>query len=830
MAAIETTCYHCGDICPDLKISREEKYFCCEGCKTVYEILQENDLCQYYNLEENPGIKIKTPGMGNRFAYLDDAGVQRKLIRYRDEQQTMVMFYVPQIHCASCLWLLENLYRMREGILSSRVDFVNKEVTIGFDEGKISLRQVVELLTSIGYEPSLNLEHLEGKQTKNVNRKLYIQLGVAGFAFGNIMLLSFPEYLGMREAADWTHSQFFGLISIILVLPVFLYSSQSYFTSAWHSLRKRYLNIDIPIALGILVLFGWSVYEIASGMGGGYLDSLAGLVFFLLIGKWYQSKTYSRMSFERDYTSYFPIAITRIEGEEETSVPLTDLQPGDIILVRNQELIPADGVLMSGVARIDYSFVTGESKPVYKRQGDDLFAGGKQTGSAITLQLTKKVSQSYLTQLWSQDAFSKEHDLNLAGIANKLSQYFTPTILVLGLVTFLYWVVAGSLPVAVQALVAVLIVACPCALALASPFTFGNALRMFGRGNFYLKDTHAIERLAAVDTIVFDKTGTLTQSRHRNITFHGKPLTGQEENLVRCLVKQSTHPLSRELYDYLESPAICDISNYNEVEGKGIEAMVGPYLVRIGSRSFLGKDIQAPPEVAPLQTQTWLSINGELRGYFSFENQYRQGLEDVITRLKSQYHLAIISGDNESERERLEHMMGMGLEMRFNQLPQNKLAYIKHLQQQGYNVMMVGDGLNDAGALKQSDFGLTISEDVNNFSPACDAILDAFRFDKLTNYISYSKGAVKVVKAAFAISLMYNAVGLFFAMQGMLSPVIAAILMPVSSLTVVLFSTLATWWLARRHDILMTNVTISNDTGHNLRKGEGITLSKNNAA
>lgn len=833
MAANKQHCYHCGDECPDLKISIEEKYFCCEGCKTVYEILQENDLCQYYNLEENPGIKIKTPKMGNRFAYLDDGGVQKKIIRYKDEKQTLVQFYVPQIHCASCLWLLENLYKMRDGILNSRVDFVNKEVTIGYNEEQINLRQVVELLTSIGYEPSLSLEHLEGKKTKSVNRKLYIQLGVAGFAFGNIMLLSFPEYLGMKDAVDWTHSKFFGLISIILVLPVVLYSSQSYFTSAWHSLRKKYLNIDIPIALGIVVLFGWSVFEIASGWGGGYLDSLAGLVFFLLIGKWYQSKTYSRMSFERDYTSYFPIAVTRIEGKEETSVPLTDLKPGDLIRVRNQELIPADGILRSGIGRIDYSFVTGESKPVYKREGADVFAGGKQTGSAITLELTKKVSQSYLTQLWSQDAFSKKYDLDLEGIANRVSQLFTPVILILAIVTFLFWMFTGTWAVAVQAFVAVLIVACPCALALASPFTFGNALRMFGRSNFYFKDTHAIERLAAVDTIVFDKTGTITQSKHRNISFHGKPLSEQEETLVRCLVKQSTHPLSRELYDFFESPSICEIGNYNEVEGKGIEAMVGPYLVRLGSRSFIASDmkkVQQEEEFAPLQTQSWLSINGELRGYFSFENQYRTGLEEVFNELKKHYHLAIISGDNESERGKLEEMMGLGIDMRFNQLPQNKLAYIQHLQQKGYKVMMVGDGLNDAGALKQSDFGLTISEDVNNFSPACDAILEASRFHKLANYISYSKGAVNVVKAAFAISFLYNAVGLFFAMQGLLSPVIAAILMPVSSVTVVLFSTLTTWWLARRHDILMTNVTIHTDAGHNLPDEEGITLSKINAA
>lgn len=794
------TCYHCGDKCPDDNIRIAEKYFCCDGCKLVFEILDQNDMCNYYELEARPGTKIKSKPQGQKFAYLDDPDVQKQLIRYQDEEQTVVMFHIPQIHCASCLWLLENLYKLRPGIESSNVEFVKKQVTINFQHNTIGLRQLIELLASIGYEPALNLGDLEGNSQKKTDRKLFYQLGVAGFAFGNIMLLSFPDYLGMDTSTDWTHSSFFGIISIVLALPVFFYSSTSYFISAWHGLRKGFLNIDIPVALGILVLFFWSSYEILSGLGSGYMDSLAGLVFFLLIGKWYQSKTYERLSFERDHRSYFPIAITKLINGEEQAVPLTSLQPGDRILVRNQELIPADGILESDNAKIDNSFVTGEAKPIVKAKGSQLYAGGRQVGGNIILTLTKQVSQSYLTQLWSHEAFKKEEQKDLTTIANQVSRYFTPIILALALGTFVFWAFK-DVSWAIRSVAAVLIVACPCALALASPFTFGNAMRVLGRAKTYLKNTSTIERMAAVDTIVFDKTGTITQAKHQKINYHGDELSELEFSLIRELVHNSLHPLSQELYNFIKADDRHQVTNFMETEGKGIEALVDHYYLRVGSERFVSDiaNINAP---AATSTRTWVAINDKVKGYFEFEGQYREGLSEIVSALKPHYKLAILSGDNNAEEEHLKELMGDDLEMLFNRTPMDKLEYILDLQQKGHNVMMVGDGLNDAGALKQSNVGVTISEDVNNFSPACDVILDARQFNKLHQLMRYSRGAINVVRIAFGISFMYNAFGLFFAMQGLLSPVMAAILMPVSSFTVVLFSTLATWWLGNKYLLL----------------------------
>lgn len=791
----ETSCFHCGDPCKEHSIIVDEKSFCCDGCKMVYEILQQGELCQYYDLEKSPGTKIKSPASTKRFAFLDDAEVQAKLIRYKDDTQTVVQFYIPQIHCSSCLWLLENLYKLSSGVISSQVNFVQKQVTIHFQAQVISLRQLVELLTAIGYEPALNLQNLAGKHEHKVNRKLYYQLGVAGFTFGNIMLLSFPEYLGINTSSDWTHSMFFGYLSLALALPVFIFSAYDYFRSAWLGIRKGHLNIDVPISLGILVLFSWSCFEIISGTGSGYMDSLSGLVFFLLIGKWYQSKTYEQLSFERDYTSYFPISVTRIEDGEEVSTPITKLKIGDVVLVRNQELIPADGLLTHGEGYIDYGFVTGESAPVSILAGQQVYAGGKQVGSAIKLTLTKEVSQSYLTGLWSKDTFESNRDEHLESTVNKVSAYFTPIILVVAIASFAYWATIDWAK-AFQAAAAVLIVACPCALALASPFTFGNTMRLLGRLNVYLKKATVLETLAGCDTVVFDKTGTITSANETAITFVGQPLTNEQLSIIKSITKNSLHPLSQKITASIPQAGNLHITDYREIEGAGIEGVYQGKVIRVGSSKFVHA---TAPATSSLTTHSWVSIDWEVLGAYQFNNQYREGLGELIQTLKHKgYKLAVISGDNESEKEPLAKLFGEGVDIRFNQSPLKKLNYIKQLQNNGNRVVMIGDGLNDAGALKQSDVGITVSEDINNFSPACDLIMDANGFALIPEVLKFSRRSLLIVKLAFAISFAYNFLGLFFATQGLLSPLFSAILMPISSLTVVAFSTMLTWQYSRR--------------------------------
>ncbi|WP_366187381.1 heavy metal translocating P-type ATPase metal-binding domain-containing protein [Flavobacterium ovatum] len=776
-------CFHCGlEIVKADEIVFDERNFCCNGCKTVYEIFSVNDMTCYYDFENSPGA---TPlDIQGKYDFLDNDQIVSKLLEFEEEQTAIVSLSIPHIHCSSCIWILENLQKLEKGINSSQVNFNQKKVRIVYDKSAVGLQSIVLLLSRIGYEPYISLENYE-TGTKSIDRSLTYKLGVAFFCFGNIMLLSFPEYFEVGEFWLDTYKPFFRGLIFAMSLPAFLYSASGYYVSAYKSIKAGLLNIDVPIALGIIVMFVRSLFDITFDYGSGFFDSLTGLIFFMLLGKSFQLKTYNFLSFERDFKSYFPIAITRIgQGNSEESVPVYEIEKGDRLLIRNQELIPVDGILMSENASIDYSFVTGEAVPVTKKSGDKIFAGGKQMGKVIEMQVLHSVSQSYLTQLWSNDVFQKTVEQKHKSITDTISRYFTPILLLIAFVSFGYWIFIDT-KTAFNVFTAVLIVACPCALALTAPFTLGNVLRIVGKQKMYLKNALVIEQLAAVDSIVFDKTGTITTNKKAAISYKGKELTSDQLVLVKNGLRASNHPLSRMLYDFLPDTEAIKVDDFIEITGKGIQATIKGILVEMGSAAFCGAESNEEAELK--NTSVHIKINEVYIGAFEFKNQYREGLEHLFENLKGNYQLTVLSGDNEGERETLERILPVGTDLVFNQKPDEKLEFIKRLQDSGKNVMMVGDGLNDAGALAQSNIGISISENVNVFSPACDGILEANEFQKLNYFLQLSKKSMFVIKMSFGLSLLYNVVGLSFAVTGNLLPLVAAILMPLSTVTIVSF-------------------------------------------
>lgn len=790
----EQGCFHCGlTIAKNEEINFDEKKFCCNGCKTVYEIFSLHDLTCYYDFEKSPGA---TPqDIQGKYDFLDNETILSKVLEFQEGNTAIVSLNIPHIHCSSCIWILENLNKLQSGINISQVNFPEKKVRITYNSDLVSLKTIVYMLSSIGYEPYISLENYETGKS-NVDRTLTYKLGVAFFCFGNIMLLSFPEYFEIKEFWLDNYKPFFRALIFVLSLPSFLYSASGYYVSAYKSIKSKMLNIDIPIALGIIVMFIRSTFDMLMDYGPGFFDSLTGLVFFMLLGKMFQIKTYSFLSFERDFKSYFPIAVTRINADtSEESVPIYDILKGNRLLIRNQELIPVDGILISEKAEIDYSFVTGEAIPITKKSGDKVFAGGKQIGKVIEMEVLHSVSQSYLTQLWSNEIFQKNVQQKHKTITDTISRYFTPILLLIAFASFGYWIFIDA-NTAFNVFTAVLIVACPCALALTAPFTFGNILRILGKQKLYLKNALVIEQLAKVDTIVFDKTGTITTHKKANITYEGSVISKEDFILIKNVLRGSNHPLSRMLYDFLPQTAKIKIEDFQEITGKGIQAFVQNKQIRIGSASFIEAPISDSSDIET--TSLHIKIDGIYYGKFNFKNQYREGLEELFLKLSKTYQIKILSGDNDGERANLEALLPKNTQLIFNQKPEQKLDFIKALQQNGQNVMMVGDGLNDAGALAQSNVGISISENVNVFSPACDAILAASEFSKLDYFLKVSHKSITIIKMSFGLSLLYNIVGLSFAITGNLLPLVAAIIMPLSTITIVSFVTIMTNYLSVR--------------------------------
>ena len=790
-------CYHCGETCPNDKIIVQEKIFCCEGCKMVFQILNQHELCDYYNLNEKPGISQRINVRKDKFAFLDDEKIQVQLISFRDDKQVHVTFYLPQMHCSSCLYLLENLHRIEPGIISGKVNFTRKEVEIVFLMLETSLRKVAETLTSIGYEPYISLTDLKTKRPA-INKSMVYQLGIAGFCFGNIMLMSFPEYLGI-DASEVGLRSIFRWANFGLAIPVLLYSSLPFYQSSLKSLQHKFLNIDTPIALAIIITFIRSAYEVISGSGGGYFDSMTGIVFFMLAGRIIQDKTYRQLSFERDYTAYFPIAVSVLKEDKEIPTLLPDIKPGQTLLIHYEELIPADGILTRGKAFIDYSFVTGESLPVLKEVGELVYAGGKQTAGTIEILVVKEVAQSYLTKLWNKDSPVAgtdsqriEDKKQTRSFVHLLSRYFSLMVLTIAAATAIYWQINDPSKLW-PAVTAIFIIACPCALLLSNNFTNGNILRILGKNHFYLRNAQTIEDIAKINHIVFDKTGTLTTTHQQDINYEGKALTAYQQQQVASLAACSSHPLSKALAKHLTHGKRIDVEGFKETIGQGIEGLVNDHLLKLGSYGFVtgNKDRQSG-------TAIFISFENDLYGYFIFSNHYRDAIPALLQKLKGNYRLSVLSGDNESEKENLQQLVGKKSTILFHQKPADKLVYIQHLQQQGEKVMMIGDGLNDAGALKQSNIGIAVAEQTNNFTPSSDAIIEAKQLSGLTRFIYLCRANRNIVMASFVLSIVYNIIGLFFAVQGNLSPLVAAILMPSSSLSILLITFGSSSLLAKR--------------------------------
>lgn len=770
----------------------------------MYELLDANNLCTYYRLGEQPGLKVQDVELPGRFDYLDSETVQAQLLSFRSAEWARLTLHVPQMHCTSCIWLLENLPRLNPGIVEARVQFLRKEITISYRLADTSLKAVVQLLASVGYEPQITLAEL-GAQPHRAGRLLYYQLGLAAFAFGNVMLLALPEYFSFVEDLQGEFGQFFGYLSLALAVPVLLFSARAFFRSAWQSLRQRYINLDFPISLGLLSLFGVSTFEVLTGSGPGYFDSFTGLVFFLLIGKWVQQHTYDALRFDRDFTSYFTVAVTRLTPEGEQSISVKELKKGHRIRVRHQEVIPADAVLLRGAGQIDYSFVSGESAPVARTSGELVYAGGRQLGEAVELEVVREVSQGYLTQLWNNPAFTKEEThATLESYANRVGRYFVAVTLLLAMGTLVYWGPRDTVTMW-RAFTSVLIIACPCALSLATPFALGAALRVLGRHKLYLKNSAVIETLARADTIVFDKTGTLTDTAQAEVQYHGRPLSPLEKQLIATAAAQSTHPLSQRLARELGGAPLALLS-CEETPGQGISGVSeGGSTVRLGAVGFVEAIRPGPTAVAvgpeQAETRVYVALNDELAGYFTFHNVYRPALPAVLTQLARRYRLAVLSGDTDAEQPRLQALFGEDAALHFRQSPADKLAYIAAERAQGHTVVMVGDGLNDAGALRAADAGIALTDTLTNFSPACDAILDAGEFGRLATFLSFSRACLRVVLATFALSFCYNGFGLALAVQGRFTPIVSAILMPISSISVMVVATLLVRFAARRHHL-----------------------------
>lgn len=769
-------CFHCGDEIVGKAILFDLHEFCCVGCKNVYSLLSNNNLGDYYKYEKNPGLKpIST--RTDKYNFLDIDEIKSRFVQFENEDMVRVSLSLPTIHCTSCIYLLENAHKINEGIINCQVHFAKKEAILVYNPSLLKLSDIALFLDRIGYPPNFEKK----KESKNlIDKKFLLKIGIAGFAFGSIMLWSAPEYMGIAKD-NKQFRDFTAYLVFTVSLPVLLFSANDYFVSAYKALRNKYLNLDVPISIGIMALYMQSSYAIFKQEGPGYMDSFAGFIFFLLIGKWFQSLSYKSLSFDRDYTAYFPVATTRIVNGKEEIVPIEKLDAGEEISVRNEEIVPCDAELLDDATAVDYSFVTGESTPVTITKGMMIYAGGKLVGNRVRLKVKAATNRSHLTQLWNE-TIDKHRENNLIRYQDKIAQYFLIIQFIIAASAAVFWFVVDP-NLVTKVVVSILIVACPCALALSAPFTLGNIMRVFGKTGFFLKNTSVVEAMGSITDIVFDKTGTLTDPNEYQINKRLAELSEKQRAVLYEMTKSSTHPLSIALHKQLPFLYAVQLEHFKEIKGEGIEASFEGVSYRLGNPSFCGalKKDDA--------TEVYFSANQEIIQEFEFNGKFRTHLKETLDTLKG-FQLHVLSGDSDKDLGKLLELGFQKENIHFHQKPKDKFDFIEKLTESGKKVMMIGDGLNDTGAIGKAQVGIAISEDMFRFTPSSDAILDAHQISSLPAYLKAVNYSKVVLRACLGFSLFYNSIGLSFAISGTLTPFVAAILMPVSSVSVVLLSTL----------------------------------------
>lgn len=787
LLAVETAtadaCAHCGAAGASLTI--DDHKFCCEGCGRVYGMLRDQNLLGYYDFSEaKPPSLRDTPAQD--FGYADGDWFRRTFSTPVGEARYSMRLRLPAIHCAACVWLLEKLPEMLPGVTGARINYLRKELTVTA-ENSLPVSRLIQTVADLGYTPDFKPESGRSRALTRYDKGLLKRMAVAAFGFGNAMLFSFPEYFSERLEGRFQLT--FMALNVALAAFILFYSAGEFFSNAFRALKRRKVILDLPIAVGITAMFARSLVEIIAGASSGYFDTFAGLIFFLLIGRYVQSRSYTYLAFERDNLLFLPLAVRRREGDLEKVVAVQSLAVGDTIRLLSGEIAPTRCRVLSAAGAADYSFITGEALPVQLKAGDNFETGGRVVGQSVELKITEPVDQARINRIW-EGAAKSEADVSFgeeSSFADRMLPYFTFVVIAAAAAGLLYWLPLDTAK-AWNAFSAVLVITCPCALAMAKPFSFYTTQSVLGRAGLYLKSAASVEKFFRVKRIVFDKTGTITSGGAYDVVFAGS-LAENERAALKALTHESAHPLSKAINASLGETATPEINGFREIPGKGIAGSTAHADYLVGSALFLTEEGIAVPDA---ETSTGASlvhaaVNRDYLGAFSVRNATRAGLSEVIASLSARYQLALLSGDTDRERARFEKIFPAGTPFYFNASPEHKAGIVRQFQSQGAT-MMVGDGLNDAAALGAASLGIALSEEQANFSPASDAILKASSFAYLPRLLLQARQAKTTAVIAYLISFGYNIFGVSVALTGGLTPLFCAILMPISSLSVIAFT------------------------------------------
>ena len=797
---VTADCFHCGQLIPadahySVLIDGNKRSLCCTGCQAVAQAIVDNNLTDYYRFRTEIGNRPEdlVPEALRQLQVYDTPELQKSFVRETDTNRREASLILEGIVCAACVWLNEHHVKQLPGVVEFRINYATRRATLQWDNAIIQLSDVLKAITEIGYHAHpFDTKRLESMQKREKSAALR-RIAVAGLGMMQVMMIAVAMYVGAVSDMDVGMRNFLRWISLVMTVPVVFYSAKVFFTSAWRDLRRKRFGMDVPVSIGIAIAFSASVWATITGGGEVYFDSVTMFTFFLLSGRYLEmAARHKAGQVAEELVRLMPATATRIRNGEQEVVPVSQLISGDHVLIKPGEIIPADGVVLEGHSSINESLLTGESLPCQKQMGDNLVGGTVNIESPLTMQVEKVGDNTVLAAIIRLLERAQAEKPELARLAEKVASRFVPLILLTALGVFIgwhYYEPARAFWVALS----VLVITCPCAFSLATPAALTAATGLLTSKGVLTTRGHALETLARVNHIIFDKTGTLSHGQLEVTAIH--PLGSLQEAEIRLLAagleSASEHPVGRAIAHLSASPVT--FGQLSAESGRGIKGFYQGQEYRIGTESFVreltGQDLRSElastcyvngnSEVFLGSTQGWLAR-------ISLADQLREEAAEMVRELdKLGVGVSLLSGDSPVVVQKVAQTLG--IKQAFGgQLPANKLAYLKQLQEKGLVVAMVGDGVNDAPVLAGAPVSMAMGSGSHLAQASADMVLLSENLHQLPFAVQKARRMQTIIKQNFAWTIGYNLLAIPLAASGIVAPWMAAIGMSASSLIVVL--------------------------------------------
>ena len=791
--AADVVCEHCGLSVPAGLIRSEgERQFCCTGCETAFSILHTHGLDKYYDLAERRNERVRTTGRG--YAEFDHPTFHDLYVRALPGGHAEVELYLEGVHCGSCVWLVERAPLVVEGVVRTELELRRSLARVVWNPAVVSLSRVARALDALGYAP----HPFRGAEREALRRKedraMLARIGLAGAVAANVMLAALALYSGTSGSGiEPEYERFFRWISFALVTPSMLWPARVFFAGAWSALRTRALHMDVPIAVGLAAGYLRGAVNTVQDAGPIYFDGLATLIFALLVGRYLQQRGQRAAADSAALLYSLTPSSARVREADgvEREIPAEAIVPGMLVSVHPGETFPADGMISEGTSQLDLSLLTGESRPVAAGCGDRVYAGTLNISSPVDVRIEQAGETTRVAKILRQVEESASRRAPIVEAANRLAMWFVGVVLVLAVVTLLAWRGRDS-GRAIDNAIALLVVTCPCALALSTPLAVSMAIGRAARNGIFIKGGDALERLSKPGHIFLDKTGTITEGSTAVVEWRGADWV---KPLVLALESESTHPIAAGFRAAWPALAPMRPDESMHIPGGGIVGRVAGRDVVVGSPRFVrgrigGTDDDNDLRTSPALTPVHIAVDGQLVAAAGLGDPIRPDSIAAVRALRARgWEVSILSGDAPSV------VMAAGRELGLPESaciagasPETKLATIEAARASGLPIVMVGDGINDAAAIAAASVGIG----VHGGAEACLATADVYLTTPgLSPVVSLTIGAqrtMRIIHRNIAFSIVYNAIGAGLAMAGMLSPLVATILMPASSLTVVFAS------------------------------------------